>query len=58
MEDRHSNEEMAFCPLIDDYTTPVDCMENRETREETIPTKFKQKPNWEEICKNCKYQNY
>ena len=58
MENRYYNEEKVFCPLIDDYTTPVDCMENREIKEESIPEKFKQKTNWREICKNCKYQGF
>lgn len=56
MKDRCFNEEKFFCPLIDAYTTPVDCMENRETKEETIPDEYKQKKNWKEICKVCKYQ--
>lgn len=58
MEDRYFNEENVLCPLIDGIITPVDCMENREIREESIPDKFKHKPNWKEICKNCKYYEY
>lgn len=58
MDDRHYNEEKVFCPLLDDYITPVDCMENREIREESIPEKFKQKSNWKELCENCKYREY
>jgi hypothetical protein len=58
MEDRYPNEEKVLCPLIDGIITPVDCMENRDIREEAIPDKFKQKPDWKEICKNCKYYEY
>lgn len=46
------------CPLIEDYITAVDCMENRDLKDECIPDKFKEKINWKNICKNCKYQNY
>lgn len=46
------------CPLVDYLIDPVDCMENREIKEEFIPKEFKVKENWKEICKNCKYHNY
>lgn len=44
-----------FCPLIDNEISCVDCMENRDTKEEFIPAKFKLKNNWKDICNNCKY---
>ena len=47
-----------FCPLVDKNITIDDCMENREIREESIPQKYKQKHDWKEICKKCKYYNY
>lgn len=50
-------EDNIICPLIDSYITPVDCMENREIKESCIPQIFKQKDNWKEICKKCKYYN-
>lgn len=47
-----------ICPLVDTNITIDDCMENRETREESIPQKYKQKENWREICTHCKYYDY
>lgn len=51
-------ENKILCPLVDEKITPVDCMENRDTRDESIPDQYKQKENWKEICKNCKYHEY
>ena len=51
-------ENKIICPLVDEKIDPVDCMENRETREESIPQKYKQKENWKDICKKCKYHNW
>lgn len=51
-------ENNIICPLISESISPVDCMENRDTKEESIPERFKAKPDWKEICKNCKYQEY
>lgn len=51
-------EDKILCPLLDDYTTPVDCMETRDIKEEFIPELFKKKDNWKEICENCKYHEY
>lgn len=51
-------EDNIYCPLVSDSITPVDCMENRDIKEECIPEKFKVKPDWKEICKNCEYQKY
>lgn len=47
-----------ICPLVDRTITIDDCMENRETIEESIPDEYKQKKDWKEICKNCKYYEY
>lgn len=47
-----------FCPLIDAEINICDCSENRDVREEAIPQRFKEKENWKEICKNCKYQEF
>lgn len=48
-------EDKILCPLIDAKISCVDCMENRETKENFIPDKFKEKDNWKDICKKCKY---
>lgn len=44
-------EEKITCPLVDDWISPVDCMENQTLKEESIPEPFKKKENWREICK-------
>lgn len=46
------------CPLVDKKITIDDCSENRDIAEEYIPDEYKQKPNWKEICENCKYHDY
>lgn len=51
-------EDKIFCPLADEKIDIVDCMENRETRDEAIPAKFKVKPSWRKICEECKYFKY
>ena len=44
-----------ICPLVDKHIDIVDCMENRDTKIEFIPSEFKKKQNWEAICEQCKY---
>ncbi|MBO5371011.1 MAG: hypothetical protein J6B23_10105 [Clostridia bacterium] len=51
-------EDKILCPLIDSKITPVDCMENRDLKEESIPSKYKQKENWKKICNECKYSKF
>lgn len=46
------------CPLVDDWTDPVDCMENQEVIESSIPARFKLKPNWKKICEACPFRDY
>lgn len=50
--------DFIFCPLVDKEIDVVDCMENRDTREEIIPEIYKAKTNWKEICDSCPYSNY
>lgn len=51
-------ENRIICPLVDGFIDVVDCMENRDTREQNIPGKYKIKKDWKEICKNCEYQDF
>ena len=51
-------EERVRCPLIDEDISPIECMENRDIREELIPDKFKEKKDWKDICSKCKYYEY
>lgn len=51
-------DDKVICPLVDHAIDPVDCMENRDTKDKFIPAEYKQKKDWKEICKNCKWHNY
>lgn len=51
-------ENKIICPLVEREIDPIDCMENRDVKEQSIPNEYKQKENWKEICKNCKWHNY
>lgn len=46
------------CPLIDDWIAPVDCMENQEVIESSIPARFKVKSDWKKICESCPFRDY
>ncbi|MBP0963866.1 MAG: hypothetical protein J5999_01060 [Oscillospiraceae bacterium] len=48
-------EDKVLCPLIDKEISCVDCMENRDVKDENIPDIFKKKDNWKDICQNCKH---
>ena len=45
------NDDSVFCPLIDRNIDIVDCMENRDTKEASIPAEYKAKSNWELLYK-------
>lgn len=46
------------CPLVDDWTDPIDCLENQEVIESSIPARFKVKHNWKQICETCPFRDY
>lgn len=53
-------EDRIRCPLVDDMIEVGDCVvcsdvSNGMLKENCIPEKFRQKKNWKNICKNCKY---
>ena len=50
--------EFVKCPLVDDWVAPIDCLENQDIREESIPARFKVKPDWKEICNACPFRDY
>ena len=50
--------EFVKCPLVDNWVDPIDCLENQDIREESIPARFKVKPNWKEICNACPFRDY
>lgn len=48
------------CPLVDDAIDIGDCVVYSDVvsgmlKEKCIPERFKEKKNWKDICKNCKY---
>jgi hypothetical protein len=47
-------DELIMCPIAEKKIEVVDCL---ETVDGLIREEWK-KPNWEEICKNCKYHYY
>ena len=51
-------EDKIVCPLVDYKIDIVDCMENRDIKEESIPEEYKKKENWKDVCKNCKYNKF
>ena len=58
-----SGPDFVMCPLVDENIEPIDCIENSDAidgiiTKETIPERFKKKPNWKEICKKCKWHGY
>lgn len=55
--------DFVFCPLVDIMIENIDCIENSDAvdgllKKDTVPKKFKIKPNWEEICQQCKWHGY
>lgn len=53
----------VFCPLVDEIITDIDCIENRDIVDgmftmSCLPDKYKEKKDFMEICKNCKWHNY
>lgn len=50
--------EKVMCPLVDEWVDPIDCLENQSVIEDAIPSRFKEKENWVEICKKCPFRNY
>ena len=54
----HGTAQEVLCPLINEWIENYVCVENQAIREDWIPDKFKQKPNWREICNQCPFQDY
>ena len=53
----------VFCPLVDEKIEDIDCIENRDAvdnlvLDETVPTRFKIKLDWREICTGCRWHRY
>lgn len=59
----YNNIEKVLCPLIEDLIEDIDCIENRDCIDgfiklSSLPEKFKNKEDYINICKNCKWHNY
>lgn len=57
------NDIYIMCPLVDEQIEDIDCIENRDIVDDMLvetgmPVKFKQKKNWKEICRKCKWHKY
>ena len=55
--------DFVTCPLVDTEIENTDCIENSDAvdgilKKDTIPEKFKKKPNREKICEKCKWHGY
>ena len=53
----------VLCPLVDEMIDDIDCIENRECIDgmiilSSLPDKYKQKSDYQKICKSCKWHNY
>ena len=53
----------VLCPLVDTEIENIDCIENADAvdgilKKDTVPERFKKKPNWEKICEKCKWHGY
>ena len=53
----------VFCPLVDEKIEDIDCIENRDAvdnlvLDETVPTRFKIKLDWREICTGWRWHRY
>lgn len=53
----------VVCPLVDRQIENIDCIENSDAvdgmlKKNSIPERFRVKPDWEEICKRCRWHGY
>ena len=53
----------VMCPLVDREIENIDCIENSAAvdkilKKDSVPTCYKEKADWEEICKKCKWHDY
>ncbi len=49
---------IIICPLVDREISCVDCMENCDVKDSSIPDEYKRKEDWKNICKACPYYPY
>ncbi len=56
--DKQGIAEQVKCPMIDDWISDADCLDNQSVADSYIPEKYKVKTNWKNICKNCPFRDY
>lgn len=54
---------LVMCPILKEEIEDIECIETVDAiegilKEEVIPDKFKEKENWKDICRKCKWHNY
>ena len=52
-----------MCPLVEEMIENIDCIENSDAvdgliKKSSVPDRFKRKPEWENICRECQWHNY
>ena len=52
-----------YCPLVDKKVQDIECVENQDCIDgiidiHSMPKKFKEKKDYANICKTCKYHEY
>lgn len=57
------DDRMVMCPLVDEMINDIECIETADAvagiiLEQSVPDKFKNKENWKDICKKCRWHNY
>ena len=50
--------ERVLCPLVDVMIDSIDCLENQDVIESSIPDRFKRKDDWKDICEKCPFRDY
>ncbi len=53
----------VMCPLVNQEIENIDCIENsdavdRMIKKDSVPERFRANPDWEKICKRCKWHGY
>ncbi len=56
--DQNGVAEKVKCPLVDNWVSDIDCLENQSVAESCIPARFKEKKDWQSICRQCPFRDY
>lgn len=56
--DKNGVAEKVKCPLVDNWISDIECLENQSVAEPFIPARFKEKTNWKSICRQCPFRDY